>query len=116
MRTQHRNIVVRQVSVLGFVQLFIRRHVSQYVLLFLKDDRMGPPLNVRVQATVQGYLVTWEPPAYGKEQVRLYAVRWFRGPSEQLYGRAETTDTYYLGNKKKKKISSPRKKKESKVA
>lgn len=59
---------------------------------------MGPPLNVRVQATVQGYLVTWEPPAYGKEQVRLYAVRWFRGPSEQLYGRAETTDTYYLGN------------------
>ncbi|XP_031772273.1 protein borderless isoform X2 [Apis florea] len=60
------------------------------------DDRMGPPLNVRVQATVQGYLVTWEPPAYGKEQVRLYAVRWFRGPSEQLYGRAETTDTYYL--------------------
>ncbi|XP_071864472.1 borderless isoform X2 [Bombus fervidus] len=60
------------------------------------DDRMGPPINVRVQATVQGYLVTWEPPAYGKEQVRLYAVRWFRGPSEQLYGRAETTDTYYL--------------------
>ncbi|XP_050573957.1 protein borderless isoform X2 [Bombus affinis] len=60
------------------------------------DDRMGPPVNVRVQATVQGYLVTWEPPAYGKEQVRLYAVRWFRGPSEQLYGRAETTDTYYL--------------------
>lgn len=59
---------------------------------------MGPPVNVRVQATVQGYLVTWEPPAYGKEQVRLYAVRWFRGPSEQLYGRAETTDTYYLGN------------------
>lgn len=54
-------------------------------------------MNVRVQATVQGYLVTWEPPAYGKEQVRLYAVRWFRGPSEQLYGRAETTDTYYLG-------------------
>ncbi|CAL7934633.1 unnamed protein product [Xylocopa violacea] len=60
------------------------------------DDRMGPPLNVRVQATVQGYLVTWEPPAYGKEQVRLYTVKWFRGPSERLYGRAETTDTYYL--------------------
>ncbi|XP_033338071.1 borderless isoform X1 [Megalopta genalis] len=60
------------------------------------DERMGPPVNVRVQATVEGYLVTWEPPAYGKEQVRLYAVRWFRGPSERLYGRAETTDTYYL--------------------
>ncbi|XP_043252738.1 protein borderless isoform X2 [Colletes gigas] len=60
------------------------------------DERMGPPLNVRVQATVEGYLVTWEPPAYGKEQVRLYTVGWFRGPSERLYGKEETTDTYYL--------------------
>ena len=96
MKTQHRNIAVHRVSVLGFIQLFITRHVSRRVLL-LKDDRMGPPQKVRVQATVQGYLVTWEPPTYGREQVRLYAVRWFRGPSEQLYGRAETTDTYYLG-------------------
>ncbi|XP_043252746.1 protein borderless isoform X3 [Colletes gigas] len=61
-----------------------------------EDERMGPPLNVRVQATVEGYLVTWEPPAYGKEQVRLYTVGWFRGPSERLYGKEETTDTYYL--------------------
>ncbi|CAK9794813.1 Protein borderless [Anthophora quadrimaculata] len=60
------------------------------------DDRMGPPINVRVYSTAEGYLVTWEPPAYGKDQVRLYAVRWFSGPSEQLYGRAETTDNYYL--------------------
>lgn len=58
---------------------------------------MGPPRNVRVQATVEGYLVTWEPPNYGRNQVRLYTVRWFSGPSEHLYGRAETTDTYYLG-------------------
>ncbi|XP_020281495.1 protein borderless isoform X2 [Pseudomyrmex gracilis] len=57
---------------------------------------MGPPRNVRVQATVEGYLVTWEPPNYGRNQVRLYTVRWFSGPSEHLYGRAETTDTYYL--------------------
>ena len=58
---------------------------------------MGPPRNVRVQATVEGYLVTWEPPDLGKNLVRLYTVRWYRGPSEHLYGRAETTDTYYLG-------------------
>ncbi|XP_012062720.1 PREDICTED: protein turtle [Atta cephalotes] len=57
---------------------------------------MGPPRNVRVQATVEGYLVTWEPPDLGKNLVRLYTVRWYRGPSEHLYGRAETTDTYYL--------------------
>ncbi|XP_029667809.1 protein borderless isoform X3 [Formica exsecta] len=60
------------------------------------EEIMGPPINVKVQATVEGYLVTWEPPEYGKNQVRLYTVRWFRGPSEHLYGRAETTDTYYL--------------------
>lgn len=57
---------------------------------------MGPPRNVRVQATVEGYLVTWEPPYLGKNQVRLYTVRWYRGPTDHLYGRAETTDTYYL--------------------
>lgn len=66
----------------------------------LETEIMGPPLNVRVQATVEGYLVTWEPPQYGKGQVRLYTVRWFRGPSEHLYGRAETTDTYYLGKRR----------------
>ncbi|XP_012147466.1 borderless isoform X2 [Megachile rotundata] len=60
------------------------------------DERTGPPLNVRVQATAQGYLVTWEPPGYGRDQIRTYVVRWYRGPSEQLDGRAETTDTYYL--------------------
>lgn len=65
---------------------------------------MGAPVNVRVQATVEGYLVTWEPPEYGKNLVRLYTVRWFRGPSEHLYGRAETTDTYYLGKRLVKKL------------
>ncbi|XP_011351926.1 protein borderless isoform X2 [Ooceraea biroi] len=57
---------------------------------------MGPPTNVKVQATVEGYLVTWDPPELGRNQVRLYTVRWFRGSSDHLYGRAETTDTYYL--------------------
>lgn len=61
-----------------------------------EDERMTQPLNVKVQATVEGYLVTWEPPAYGKDQIRLYTIRWFRGPTGSLYGRAETTDTYYL--------------------
>ncbi|XP_076655189.1 borderless isoform X2 [Halictus rubicundus] len=60
------------------------------------DDRMGPPTKVRVQATVEGYLVTWEPPVFGPQKVRHYTVKWFRGPSERLYGKAETTDTYYL--------------------
>lgn len=61
-----------------------------------EEEKMGPPRNVRVQATLEGYLVTWDPPSEGIGQVRLYIVRWFRGPTELLYGKAETTDTYYL--------------------
>lgn len=61
-----------------------------------ETEIVGPPRNVRVQATVEGYLVTWEPPDLGKNLVRLYTVKWYRGPSEHLYGRAETIDTYYL--------------------
>ncbi|XP_066598150.1 protein borderless [Prorops nasuta] len=61
-----------------------------------ENEAMGPPRNVRVQPTVEGYLVTWEPPSYGTNQVRLYTVRWYRGPTNNLYGRADTTDTYYL--------------------
>ena len=58
---------------------------------------MGPPRNAKVQPTADGYLVTWDPPAYGKELVRYYSVKWFREPADQLYGRANTEDLFYLG-------------------
>lgn len=58
---------------------------------------MGPPRNAKVQPTAEGYLVTWDPPLYGKELVRYYNVKWFRGTTERLYGRAETADPFYLG-------------------
>lgn len=59
---------------------------------------LEPPRNVRVQVTADGYLVTWDPPLAGKDNVKLYIVRWFRGPAEEnLHGRAETTDSFYLG-------------------
>ncbi|XP_033230293.1 protein borderless isoform X2 [Belonocnema kinseyi] len=60
------------------------------------SDFMGAPHNIRVQATIEGYLVTWDPPLIGPGLVRLYMVKWFRGSSDLLYGKAETTDTYYL--------------------
>lgn len=64
------------------------------------SEYMGTPRNLKVQPTVEGYLVTWEPPDHGREHVRIYIVRWFRGPLEHLYGKAETTDTYFLGESK----------------
>ncbi|XP_046738764.1 protein borderless isoform X1 [Diprion similis] len=60
------------------------------------SEYMSTPRNLRVQPAVEGYLVTWDPPAQGSDLVRVYTVRWFRGPLEQLYGMAETTDTSYL--------------------
>lgn len=104
MRTQHRNIAVHKVSEKNF-RIDFTTYQSNTLKLFVnvriysEDESMGPPVNVKVQATVEGYLVTWEPPEFGKNLVRLYTVRWFRGPSEHLYGRAETTDTYYLGKR-----------------
>lgn len=69
-----------------------------YYVLFVDEELMSAPQNVKVQPTVEGYLVTWDPPSTGANQVRLYTVKWFRGPIDQLYGRAETSDTFYLGN------------------
>lgn len=59
---------------------------------------IGYPTNVCVYATDDGYLITWDPPEYGLDELRLYVVRWFEGPQEHLCGTAETKNTSYLGN------------------
>ena len=64
---------------------------------FTEPGDITQPQNVRVQPTAEGYLVTWDPPARGEEHVKYYTVRWFKGGSVEVYGRAETSDTYYLG-------------------
>ncbi|GLV33104.1 borderless [Carabus blaptoides fortunei] len=56
---------------------------------------IGPPRNVSVHLTMNGYLVTWEPPEFGKQSVRVYIVRWTEGPSELLCGTVETKDLFY---------------------
>ena len=62
--------------------------------------QVGPPKNVTVQQTDVGdeFIVSWYPPDYGIETLRVYVVRWFREPGHHLVGTAETRDTYYKGN------------------
>lgn len=62
--------------------------------------QIGPPRNVTVQQTDVGdeFVVTWYPPEYGLETLRVYVVRWFREPGHLLMGSAETRETYYKGN------------------
>lgn len=58
---------------------------------------IGYPRNVCVYPTSEGYLITWDPPEYGGDELRIYVVRWYEGPREHLQGTAETKNTSYLG-------------------
>lgn len=63
---------------------------------------IGHPTNLSVHATGDGYLLTWDPPEYGLEKLRIYVVRWYQGPQEHFSGSAETKNTTYLSEFKKK--------------
>ncbi|XP_022905461.2 protein borderless [Onthophagus taurus] len=59
-------------------------------------QELGPPRDIKVHATEDGYLVTWDPPTEGLEDLRLYIVRWLQGPRENLIGTAETKNTSFF--------------------
>lgn len=61
--------------------------------------QIGPPRNLTVTRTEAGdeFVVSWYPPEYGIDTLRLYVVRWHREPGHFLHGSAETRETYYLG-------------------
>lgn len=58
---------------------------------------IGQPTNVCVHSTEDGYLLTWDPPEYGLDELRVYVIQWFEGPREHLYATTETKNTSYLG-------------------
>lgn len=58
---------------------------------------VGFPRNVTLHRTVDGYLITWEPPEYGLEYLKCYKVKWTQAPDDYLYGSGETRNTSYLG-------------------
>lgn len=68
--------------------------------------QIGPPRNVSVEPkpSGDGYVVSWEPPDYGLESLRVYLVRWYREPGHYLYGTAETRDNYYTGKNQERLI------------
>lgn len=59
---------------------------------------IGYPNNISIHITEDGYLVTWDPPEHGIENLRIYVVRWYQGPHEYLSGTAETKNTSFLGS------------------
>lgn len=61
--------------------------------------QVGPPRNVTVEQTDVGdeFVVSWLPPEYGLETLRVYVVKWYREPGHFLTGTAETRENYYKG-------------------
>lgn len=57
---------------------------------------IGPPRNLTIYNTDEGYLITWEPPDRRLDELRIYIVRWYQGPNEYIQGSAETKNTSYL--------------------
>jgi hypothetical protein len=60
-------------------------------------QQIGPPRNVSVRLAVDGYLVTWQPPEFGSNELRAYRVRWSQASREYICSSAETQDTSFLG-------------------
>lgn len=62
-------------------------------------SQIGPPQNVTVTQTDAGdeFVVSWDPPEFGLETLRVYVVRWYLEPGHYLQGSAETRETYYVG-------------------
>lgn len=50
-----------------------------------------------VTAKPDGFLVTWEPPEYGNDQLGLYIVRYYQEPEHKLIGEHETRNNYLTG-------------------
>lgn len=63
----------------------------------LPFSQIGPPRNLLVTAKPDGFLITWEPPEYGNDQLGLYIVRYFQQPEHKLVGEYETRNNYLTG-------------------
>ncbi|XP_044733177.1 protein borderless isoform X2 [Chrysoperla carnea] len=59
-------------------------------------QQIGAPVNLSVKLTTEGYLVTWDPPNFGREILKTYMLQWTKGPNEILVGTTETKENYYI--------------------
>lgn len=53
-------------------------------------QQISRPQNVKVELTVDGYKVQWDPPALGTDILDHYTLRWYKIGNEPL---AETVET-----------------------
>lgn len=59
-------------------------------------SQIGPPLNLTLFISEDDeYILTWEKPDYGVDQLRFYIVEWWQEPGHISYGRVETSNLSY---------------------
>ncbi|XP_075224945.1 borderless isoform X2 [Lycorma delicatula] len=59
-------------------------------------QQIGPPQNLRVKIDVEGYKVSWDPPDFGADLLRVYTVSWYEGDKETELIKADTTGTSFI--------------------
>lgn len=58
---------------------------------------IGPPNNLSIYRTHEGgYNVSWSPPHYGNDVLRVYIVQFYLKPTHRLYGGGETRNTSFV--------------------
>lgn len=60
-------------------------------------QQIGAPVNLSVKLTTEGYLVTWDPPSFGKEILKTYMLQLTRESTGSLVGTHETKNNYFIG-------------------
>ncbi|XP_055376358.1 protein borderless [Condylostylus longicornis] len=56
----------------------------------------GPPQNLTVKARSRGFILLWEPPNNGLDQLRLYSIKTWLEPEHKLFAHDNTYDTHFL--------------------
>jgi hypothetical protein len=59
-------------------------------------ETIGPPRNLTIHLNTGGYLLSWSPPVFGLERLRLYVVRMFRSPSKYLVSSSTTQNNHFI--------------------
>lgn len=97
-KTKGRNLIVSFLSLnSSFFSAEDYEEPSELPDSILPFSQIGPPRNVSVNHTQDGFLVTWDAPEYGHDQLGLYKIRWYLEPEHKLHGSIETRNHFYTG-------------------
>lgn len=86
---------LRPKSIIYFIPGFL-----DWIIIFLFNvqgfyQQIGPPTDIYIQVTSEGYMVIWKPPKHGQEMLKYYSVVWSKEPSNEQIGAVQTLTTSF---------------------